>query len=60
MKLPELYKNCFQILLAVDYLNQNNIVHQGIIPVNIFFDSYHRIKLKIFGLCQQINPNEIS
>jgi serine/threonine protein kinase len=60
MKLPELYKICYQILLAVDYLHQTDIVHRDINPSNILLDSYHRIKLVDFGLSQRINSNKIS
>jgi non-specific serine/threonine protein kinase len=54
---PKLYKYCFQILKAVQYLHQNKIAHYNIKPGNILLDSNERIKLTDFGLSQQMTPS---
>jgi MAP/microtubule affinity-regulating kinase len=57
---PKLYNYCYQILCAVQYLHQNNIVHLDNNPSNIMFDSNNRIKFIDFGLSQQIVSNRTS
>lgn len=51
---PKLYKYCFQILSAVEYIHQNHIAHLDIKPSNILLDAYDRIKISDFGLSQKI------
>jgi 5'-AMP-activated protein kinase catalytic alpha subunit len=54
IKPPRLYRYCYQILLAIDYLHQNKIAHRDISASNILLDQHNRIKLIDFGLSQQI------
>ena len=44
-----------QILLALDYIHKNNIIHRDIKPQNIFIKNRHIICIGDFGIAKIIN-----
>jgi serine/threonine protein kinase len=57
---PKLYRYCFQIISAVEYLHQNQIAHRDIKPLNILLDSHDRVKLTDFGFSKHIASDSIT
>ena len=56
----KLLKYTGQILDALIYLEDNNIVHKDIKPSNILIDSFGTIKLADFGLSAFYDKNKLS
>ena len=49
-----------QILEALDYAHQKNIIHRDIKPSNIMIDSQDRVKIMDFGIAKMIGDKQLT
>lgn len=52
----QLWKWAYEILLAVEYLHNNYVIHWDLKPSNIFLSKSKRIKIGDFGCSRVLNP----
>ena len=53
----ELAKNfTAQIVMALQYLREQQVIHRDLKPGNIVLDSQYHVKLIDFATCKVINP----
>ena len=49
-----------QMIIALDILHKNNIMHRDIKPDNLMIDSEGYLKMIDFGLARILNPNQLA
>mmetsp|Transcript_25001 Transcript_25001/g.27687 ORF Transcript_25001/g.27687 Transcript_25001/m.27687 type:complete len:105 (+) Transcript_25001:196-510(+) len=56
LAMNKLWKWAYEILLAINYLHDNRIIHCDIKPSNILLTKRNRIKIGDFGCSRILNP----
>ena len=48
-----------ELILALEYMREQNIVHRDLKPANLLLDDSFHLKLADFGVAKKINPKEV-
>ena len=53
----QIKKIIFQILVALDFIHNHNVIHRDIKPENILLNKQHKLKLCDFGFARLLPSN---